>query len=464
MCKWNIDSTRSARKDRKGPYAHFLSALKLNLNFAPAYTILGIYYSDYAKDRKRARKCFQKAIELSASEVEAAQRLARAFADQGEWNLVDAVAQRVVDSGKVRPAPGSTKTGISWPFAALGVVQLNNQDYAKSIASFQAAIRISPMDYHSWVGLGESYHNSGRHIAATKAFQQAEKLESMIEERKEGESWFAKYMLANVMKELGDYDDAVERYQEVLRLRPKEFGVSIALVQTLIENARYKLDRGLFGGAVSSAKAAIESALHIAADRSNAFNLWKAVGDACSVYSWVQSHVDGFPHSVVKELLKMDIDMQSYDIFAEFDGVDGKVIDKLGQHDGAADATLLTECLHAGILALKRGVYSSLNDVYAQAVAYYNLGWMEHRAHACLVSESGQKSRKWSSGHLKASLRCFKRAIELEAGNADFWNALGVVTSTMNPKVAQHSFVRSLFLNDKVGHISQSRAGTLGLQ
>jgi superkiller protein 3 len=46
-------------------------------------------------------------------------------------------------------------------------------------------------------------------------------------------------------------------------------------------------------------------------------------------------------------------------------------------------------------------------------------------------------------------MRCFKRAIELEAGNADFWNALGVVTTNMSPKVAQHAFVRSLHLNDR---------------
>ena len=49
---------------------------------------------------------------------------------------------------------------------------------------------------------------------------------------------------------------------------------------------------------------------------------------------------------------------------------------------------------------------------------------------------------------IKAAVIGFKRAIELEAGNAEFWNALGVVTSGLNPKVAQHAFVRSLHLNE----------------
>lgn len=99
---------------------------------------------------------FPKAFELSSSEVEAAERLAKSFAKSGEWDLVEVVSQRVIESGKAKPAPGSKKKGFSWPFAALGVVQLNNQEYAKSIVSFQSALRTAPANYYCWVGLGES--------------------------------------------------------------------------------------------------------------------------------------------------------------------------------------------------------------------------------------------------------------------------------------------------------------------
>nr|GFD54996.1 hypothetical protein [Tanacetum cinerariifolium] len=95
---WESDTSKSARRDRNGAYRHFLSAIKTNVNFAPAYNKLGIYYGDYAKDKKRARQCFQKAFELSPAEVEAAERLAKSFADQGDWDIVEVVAQRVVDS------------------------------------------------------------------------------------------------------------------------------------------------------------------------------------------------------------------------------------------------------------------------------------------------------------------------------------------------------------------------------
>jgi superkiller protein 3 len=459
ICIWNIETSKAARKDRSGAYSYFLAALKSNLNFAPAYTSLGIYYADYSKDKKRSRKCFQKAFELSSSEVEAAERLAKIFAEQGEWELVEVVAQRVVDSGKVRPSPGSRKQGISWPFAALGVAELNKQEYAKSIVSFQSALRIAPSDYHSWVGLGESYHNSGRYIAATKAFQHAKKFEYEIEQQKSGETWFAKHMLANVKRELGDYDDAIEGYKGVLDGRPSESGVVIALIQALVECAWDSIEKGLFGHAIRRASETIDAALNLVESRSNAFNLWRAVGDACSIFTWVQSHTSEFPHAKVKQLLQTGDSQTPRSVFDEVDGVGLDIVianglDAADEEDGLN----LTRCLHAAILAHKRAIHSSANDIHAQAVAYYNLGWAEHRAHFCL----GPELQKKSTRYLKAAVRCFKRAIELEAGNSEFWNALGVVTSELNPKVAQHSFVRSLFLNERSSQ-AWTNLGTLYL-
>ncbi|KAI9820883.1 MAG: Superkiller protein 3 [Thelocarpon impressellum] len=452
-CKWELEPSRSSRKDRKGAYSFFLAALQANVSFAPAYTSLGIYYADYARDKKRARKCFQKAFELSPSEVEAAERLARGFADQADWELVEAVAQRVVASGKVRPTPGSKRKGASWPFAALGVVNMNRQDYVNSIVSFQSALRISAEDYHSWVGLGESYHHSGRYIAATKAFQQAAKVEAGAGGKLFEESWFAKYMLANVKRELGDYDDAVQEYHEVLDLRADEFGVQMALAQTLVEGAWHSLETGFFGKAAELSKGALDIACLIAERRSDVFNLWKAVGDACSVFSFASGSAKDVPLEEIRNLLKKGIEGAEYDLLAEVDGVGKEILDDSAFDDSSS---LTTRVLVAALLAQKRAVYASANEVHAQAVAWYNLGWTEQRAHECLAREArlmtpaeASGATKKASRHRKAAVRCFKRAIELEAGNGEFWNALGVATSQVNAKVSQHSFIRSLYLNDK---------------
>ena len=451
MCIWNIDTSRSARKDRKGAYASFLASLKTNLNFAPAYAILGIYYADYGKDRKRARKCFQKAFELSPSETEAAERLARSFADKAEWDLVEVVAQRVIAFGKVRPPPGSKKKGLSWPFAALGVCQLNNQDYPKSIVSFQSALRIAPEDFNCWVGLGESYHNSGRYIAATRAFEQALKLQKETASDYAGDDWFARYMLANVRRELGDFDDAVAGYENVLSIKPMESGVVLALLQTHVENAWRSLELGFFGRAAESARMTIGVAKQIVGYRPDAFNLWKALGEACAVFSWVQSYLSTFPVADIHDILTTGTEPDMYEKLGDIDDVKSATLATLSSK--GTDMPPLDACLLSSILAQKRGIHVCAHDIHAQAVAWYNLGWTEYRAHVCLVEHLVKPSKKRKQQYLKASVRCFKRAIELEAGNSEFWNALGIVTTTLNPKVAQHAFVRSLHLNDRSARV-----------
>ncbi|POS72650.1 tetratricopeptide [Diaporthe helianthi] len=460
-CIWALDSSKAVRKNR-GPgsaYSCFLNSLKSNLNFAPAYTSLGVYYADYAKDKKRARKCFQKAVELSPSEIVSAERLARSFADEADWDRVELVAQRIVDSGKVKPPPGSKRKGISWPFAALGVAELHKQDFHKAIVSFQSALRISPDDYHSWVGLGESYYSSGRYVSATKAIQNAQKLEETAKDTGPANNWFTKFMLANIKRQLGDFDESIELYNDVMLHRPSEEGVAIALMQTLTDNAADCLGRGLFGKSVTMARIALEFATKAPEGIKDTFNFWKAVADACSIFTSVQGHGTELPIEIIRSLLGNVEDRPELEAMKDVDGVGTSVIFATGIF--ADDEKLgvdLTRALHATILAHKRAIDASGHDTHAQSVAYYNLGWSEHRAHVNLPEES----KKRSTRYLKAAIKCFKRAIELEAGNPEFWNALGVVTSQVNAAVSQHAFVRSLYLNERNVQ-AWTNLGTLGL-
>lgn len=459
QCIWNMETSKAARKDRKGAYAWFMASLKSDVNFAPAYTSLGIYYADYAKDKKRAQGCFLKAVELSSSEVHAAERLARLFADEGEWDRVELVAQRVVDSGKVRPPPGSKKKGISWPFAALGVAELNKRDFARAVASFQAALKISPNDYHSWIGLGESYANAGRYIAATKAITHAQTIETPGADAA-GDAWFAKYLLANVKRELGEFDDAVGLYREVNEARPGEEGVVIALMQCMVESAADSISKGLFGKAVDLAIDTISFASTVSEATYGNFNFWRSLGDACSVFSIVQGRVSDFPAERVKLLITSGGPEETlYGTMSDVDGVGTGVVFARGIFpDSEKLGVDLTRAIHASLLCHKRAVHVSSHDAHARSVAYYNLGWAEHRAHACLPANL----RSRSSRYLKAAIRCFKRSIELEAGNAEFWNALGVVTSSVNARVAQHAFVRSLHINERDAQV-WANLGTLAL-
>ncbi|KAH8726748.1 hypothetical protein GQ44DRAFT_825697 [Phaeosphaeriaceae sp. PMI808] len=448
VCLWELDPSKAARRDRTRAYAGLLAAIKANPNYAPSYTMLGIFYEDYNKDKRRAKQCFQKAFELSPSEILAAERLARLFANQGEWDIVEVISQRVVDSGKARQVPGSKRKGVSWPYSALGVVQMNKQEYQQSIVSFLSALRISPDDYYSYVGLGESYHNSGRYNSASRAFNYAENpTDGLLKKRTDDESWFTKYMLANVNRELSEYNEALDGYEAVLATRPKEFGVSIALLQTLSEKGWHCVETGFFGEAIDSAIRGLEVAGTITEYKPDAFNLWKAVGDVCSLFSWVQERLNEFPVADVENILQSKSGISvDFDDQKDIDGIGNAALDSLQSEE----ESMLSRVMRAAILAQKRSIASCAHDTHAQAVAWYNLGWTEYRAHVCLEQEGDNNGNLTT--FLRAAMKCFKRAIELEAGNSEFWNSLGVITTTLSPKVAQHAFVRSLHLNDRSVH------------
>jgi len=116
-----LSLTLDSEGSRTEAYSAFVTCLKYNQNYAPAYTSLGFFYADVANDHARAYRCFQKAFELDAGEVDAAERLAQDFADTRQWELVEVVARRVLQASRKR---FSTRRELSWPHRALGVAEL----------------------------------------------------------------------------------------------------------------------------------------------------------------------------------------------------------------------------------------------------------------------------------------------------------------------------------------------------
>lgn len=119
--------------NREEAYRCFIASLKSSPTYAPSFTSLGIYYSEFASppDPTRASKCFQKAFELDPREAEAARRLAEGFAEDREWDLVDVVARRTIEGegGSDAGVNGSSTAARylptnAWAWKAVGVVEL----------------------------------------------------------------------------------------------------------------------------------------------------------------------------------------------------------------------------------------------------------------------------------------------------------------------------------------------------
>lgn len=395
----------------------FVTALNENPTYAPAYTSLGLFYADAAGDISRATKCFYKAFELDSGEIDAGQRLAKEFADNSEWSLVEVVAIRVIESERLRTFANQE---ASWPHKALGIVGLNQRDYAKAVQHFQAAIRLAPKDANSWVGLGETYTNSGRYVAASKAFNRARLLEPT--------NWIAEFQLGIVQKEIKRYEEAIDAFKQVLEERPREIGVKSTLIETYLLSAAHHLVSEFYSLACDDAINCIKASLEaVRADHSTQ-DLWRAVGGSCEIFLAVQSQIeDRVPFEDLITLLSTGYEMSGEEVDEQdLEYVKGDEVENLVRY-----------C----ILSFKLSNALSRADNSSKALGWYNLGLAQLKAYSLW---DGQKDEL-----LKESVESFKKAIQLEPKNSRIWNAYGIASAPLNPKVSQHCFIRSLSFNFK---------------
>lgn len=243
-------------------------------------------------------------------------------------------------------------------------------------------------------------------------------------------------MIANVHRELGEFDKACLGYQSVLNVRPGEFAVLMALAECLVAMAHSFIERGYYGQAANALIKSLKTSKSVVASQTEAFNLWKNIGDVCLLFSWIQAFTSQFPVELVKEMVASHIDLRHLDIMSEYDNVGSSTLESLQGENEA-----LQSCLHLGILSYKRALYVSADDRNAHAVAWFNLGCAEFRAYICRVPQR--------DSHRGSAIRCFKRAIKIEPGSHEFWNALGVATAEVSLRASQHALVRSLYINEK---------------
>lgn len=75
----------------------FMQAVKLNPLFGSAFTYLGHYYRTVKNDPIRAKKCYQKAFVLEASDVDAALHLSDYYVADGEMTEAEDIFEKVTE-------------------------------------------------------------------------------------------------------------------------------------------------------------------------------------------------------------------------------------------------------------------------------------------------------------------------------------------------------------------------------
>ncbi|CCH43093.1 Superkiller protein 3 [Wickerhamomyces ciferrii] len=394
--------------DLSKAYENLVQSLRASKNYAPAYTSLGEIYLKNYEDEKRATKCFLKAFEIDSSEVVAAWYLVDQFTSNTDWKQAEVFCKRLIESENSKRRLGND----SWPYRILGCASLELQDDAKAVEYFQNAIRLNAEDTESWIGLGEAYYGCGRLEAAVKVFKRALELEP--------NHWTAKYLLAVVETRINEFDTAIGRFEDLLNTRPDEECIISGLYDALYQYANEAITRGFFGKAIGLVEKAI--ALGPKGNKQS-LTFWKTTSDLIQTYLIVQSKIHSFPHEQLSDIFKdakLDTDQDLITQYIESE----KWVELVALYLVYSNKAAL------GLNFTSRPLKSS---------SHYNFGLAQ------LVSYLKTKNTKYRDDAIDS----LKEAIKLQSNYAEPWVALGVASISVNPRVAQHCFIKSTSIDPK---------------
>ncbi|KAG6334505.1 hypothetical protein ID866_4588 [Astraeus odoratus] len=437
-CLWRIGKCFWDMGDgfREEAYTYFIQSLKCDREYAPSYTFLGIYYSEFATppDPLRASKCFQKAFELDPREAEAARRLAEGFADEREWDLVEVVARRTIDGEGGLDAGIQKESGVvagrylptnAWAWKALGVVELSRRNYARSIEAFQVALRADQEDQICWLRLGEAYSKGGRHAAALKALERAHELKP--------DDWMCAYLMGEVQMQTGKLAEALDSFKSVLKMRPMEIGALMSLAQTELALARQEWLGGFLARAEQTFISAITTSI-LATRASSGYGgiAWKVIADALLGLSKATLFTD---EDFIRDTLVQITTL-----------IKGRVSKRIAHVFGLRplqDDTPATgsHALEVAVICYDyRATVTSTNDI-AMGSALFDLGMILY-----LWAKGKENERNPA---LEAAASLVKEALHKEPSNPTYWTVLANIYFVDKPKTSQHAYIRALELDSK---------------
>ena len=161
-------------------------------------------------DTKRSIKCFEKAhlltvleksFPLEDDETDPSQCLTNLYIQSNDLpNATHILDQVVID-----------KPRENWAWKRLGILRLHTGDYPGSITALQTACRCVVDDVITWTCLADAYIHEGKYMASLKAYN---RVLSLCDGK---ERVYTLYKMAGVYSRLGQFQDAVGNYREILK-------------------------------------------------------------------------------------------------------------------------------------------------------------------------------------------------------------------------------------------------------
>lgn len=281
--------------------------------------------------------------------------------------------------------------------------------------------------------LGESYVRCGRHTAGLKALQHALDIDP--------KHWMALYHIADIHAQLGDYDLAIETYERVVEITgDQEIGVISAMATTELALGR----QAAAGGFRERSRRAFHAAAQLAYKvlqhgTGHRPWCWKAVGDAAFELAGHEANLSAAEETsnvfrpILEHLVEDDSDRRS-------------AVAGLGHAANLLQSAVdLTHTARTAVFAYAYRAHLLKNETRVADPALYDLASALHALGLRSAAESPEKT-----ACMKGAIAAIRLALERDAGDERLWNALGVICGDAGAQMAQHAFVVSLELYQKV--------------
>ncbi|ORY41579.1 TPR-like protein [Rhizoclosmatium globosum] len=402
------------RKDEA--YTNFLAAVKMDSTIPGAFTAIGNFCLEVDGNRGRAKKCFEKGLEVDPKDEEAVVGLVKLMLEDGD---VESAKNVLIEFSGL-----SSRSAVVWRY--LGFIALQSNDFVDSITYFQTSLRLDTKSVASWEGLGESYAEEGKYMAALKAFKRAFELDPT--------RLFSVYQSGHIKMKLGLQKDAITDFRlvEAAINDGTASGFAIpcwkSMAECYLASARDEFAGGAYGVCVDNLNFAVNYCLKVVqSGNGNGYqSIFKILGDACmAFYVYRSSHT-----SRLLDLgaVQQGLQLLGCDVSSEY----GMVL-----------------ALELSIASYKVAIHicGQLDDFASLNSAYlHDLAMSYHYLHEFNLEKGTGTDEKY----LKLCLASMWKALQADPNNEHLWNSLGVFALRVNSKTAQHAFIKAAEFNEKI--------------
>jgi superkiller protein 3 len=246
------------------------------------------------------------------------------------------------------------------------------------------------------------------------------------------------YLIGEVHRQTGRFQDAVASFQSVLQARPNEPGALTSLARTYVDLGLSELSTGFTSRAQDSFVTALEVSFQFL-DSNTSFHsfAWKIIADALYCLSRASSFTD---EGTVRTLLSR---ASTYLTSDSEDRLAGSVSMPIKLPD---DPLAGTDALKVAVAAYSHRISLGQLGAAATGSAWFDFGLSLFNLAGRIFQEGEEKREK----AVEQAIASIKEAIRAQPGEDNYWRALGDMNLVSRPKEAQHAYIRALEINSKV--------------